>query len=342
MTFVSYAQNHEDVLLWRALGHIREGYYIDVGANHPVQNSITKAFYDAGWRGINIEPVTAYHTQYLEQRPNDVNLPTAVGSQSGSVTLYEVPSMAGWATTEASVAESHAANGYEVVSVNVPVRTLNSVCEEFKPIDIHFLKIDVEGAERDVLLGLDLSIWRPWAIVIESTWPNSRESNHDLWESLILQANYQLAYFDGLNRYYVASERLEILPALSVQPNVFDEFVSYRLASAERYVQAMHEHVRVNVAAREVELGKVIVAGEEALARNQLALEELKRDHQQEREASAVEFGVIIDKHMAHAARLEQQILELNMSIQAIKSSSSWRATKALRWVGHKIDNLRR
>jgi len=56
MTFVSYAQNYEDVMLWRALKHIENGFYIDVGAAWPSEHSVTKLFYDEGWRGINIEP----------------------------------------------------------------------------------------------------------------------------------------------------------------------------------------------------------------------------------------------------------------------------------------------
>jgi hypothetical protein len=46
MSFVSYAQNFEDVMLWRALRDIKGGFYIDVGANSPGMDSVTKAFYD--------------------------------------------------------------------------------------------------------------------------------------------------------------------------------------------------------------------------------------------------------------------------------------------------------
>lgn len=59
MTFISYAQNYEDVMLHRALKGVEKGFYIDVGANDPVQYSVTKAFYERGWRGINIEPIDA-------------------------------------------------------------------------------------------------------------------------------------------------------------------------------------------------------------------------------------------------------------------------------------------
>ena len=56
MSIVSYSQNFEDVMLWRALKDVENGFYIDVGANHPAIDSVTKLFYENGWSGINIEP----------------------------------------------------------------------------------------------------------------------------------------------------------------------------------------------------------------------------------------------------------------------------------------------
>jgi len=58
MTFISYSQNLEDVMLWRALKHIEQGFYVDVGANDPTFLSVTHAFYERGWHGINIDPAT--------------------------------------------------------------------------------------------------------------------------------------------------------------------------------------------------------------------------------------------------------------------------------------------
>ena len=53
---ISYAQNFEDVILWRALRDVPNGFYIDIGAGHPVADSVTMHFYEHGWRGINVEP----------------------------------------------------------------------------------------------------------------------------------------------------------------------------------------------------------------------------------------------------------------------------------------------
>src|SRR5439155_713143 len=55
--FVSYAQNGEDFTLWCALHDVDAGTYIDIGAYDPDIDSVTRAFYDRGWSGINIEPV---------------------------------------------------------------------------------------------------------------------------------------------------------------------------------------------------------------------------------------------------------------------------------------------
>ena len=75
--FISYAQNMEDVLLWRCFKDLENGTYIDVGANDPSEDSVTKAFYDRGWSGINIEPIQRHHDDLTAQRPRDINLRVA-------------------------------------------------------------------------------------------------------------------------------------------------------------------------------------------------------------------------------------------------------------------------
>jgi hypothetical protein len=58
---------------------VGSGFYIDVGSQHPDIDSVTRAFYDRGWRGVNIEPVPAYIELLRAARPRDVNLGIALG-----------------------------------------------------------------------------------------------------------------------------------------------------------------------------------------------------------------------------------------------------------------------
>ncbi len=88
--FVTYAQNFEDVILWRALKHVHRGFYVDCGAYDPTRESVTKSFYDRGWRGINIEPIPSLLQKFVVQRPLDANLAVAVSDGSDRAELYEI------------------------------------------------------------------------------------------------------------------------------------------------------------------------------------------------------------------------------------------------------------
>ncbi|HUX70817.1 MAG TPA: FkbM family methyltransferase, partial [Cellulomonadaceae bacterium] len=85
--FVSYAQNGEDVILWRTLGNRGSCVYVDVGAFHPTYDSVTRALYERGWRGVNIEPQPDRLAAFEAERPEDVNLSLAIGDEDGTALL---------------------------------------------------------------------------------------------------------------------------------------------------------------------------------------------------------------------------------------------------------------
>ena len=227
MTLVSYAQNYEDVMLLRALGGVGRGFYVDVGAQDPVEDSVTKAFYERGWRGVNIEPVECWYERLREDRPRDVNLRMLASAREGTADFYEVAGT-GLSTMDAKLADQHARDGREVVRHRIACGTLDHVLETCGEETIHFLKIDVEGAEAQVLAGLSLDRHRPWVLLIEARAPNSDIETHAEWEPGVVSAGYVLAYQDGLNRFYVASERREALAsAFASPPNVLDDFIRH-------------------------------------------------------------------------------------------------------------------
>ena len=171
MSFISYAQNYEDIMLWRALKHINNGFYLDVGAAWPEEDSVTKAFYDAGWSGINIEPNPSFINVYHRQRPRDINLQLALSDEVGSLQFHLIEKT-GLSSFDKTITDKHVAQGYLAENIMVEVTTLAAICELYvEKRDIHFLKIDVEGFERKVLLGNDWHVHRPWVVLVEATLP---------------------------------------------------------------------------------------------------------------------------------------------------------------------------
>ncbi len=214
---ISYAQAMEDLHLAQALADVpfERGFYIDVGANDPEIDSVTKHFYDRGWRGINIDASPKWAEKLRAQRPRDVNIEAAISDLSGPLTFYD--HIGGLGTTIESIARSHESlHRHEMVPRLVATSTLTDVCAAHAPAQIHFLKIDVEGSEDSVLRSMDFGRFRPWILCIECHYPNRPDVQvYDAWESIVVDADYLFAFTDSINRYYVAAEQRERLASFS-------------------------------------------------------------------------------------------------------------------------------
>jgi FkbM family methyltransferase len=258
---ISYAQNSEDVVLARALANVEGGFYIDVGAAHPVYDSVTKHFYDRGWRGINIEPHPGFFKLLAEERPRDINLNVGLSDQPGQLTFYEHPTLAGSSTFVPEVASAYRAAGVKLRERTVEVTTLAAVCERHVEGEIDFLKIDVEGHEEAVLAGADFRRFRPRVLVIEVIDPETQRLLDQPWEPRLVAAHYEAALFDGVNTFYVREEDLESRRvALSAPANSLDDYKRHR---------HIEEIVKLNAAARSTrrEIRKLTAALEEARSR---------------------------------------------------------------------------
>ncbi len=224
---VSYAQNFEDVLLDRIFRDQPTGFYIDIGAWHPVLDSVTKHFADKGWRGVNVEPVKADFDRFVEARPRDINLNVAVGAAEGRAPFVEVAGT-GWSSLGLRVdRQTIAAAGYTAREIEVPVTTLAAITDRHVTRPVDFLKIDVEGFEGDVIAGGEWRACRPRVLVIEAIDPETWEPSWDEWEGMVLERGYEFGLFDGINRFYFRREEPELRRFFRAPANRLDSFMTY-------------------------------------------------------------------------------------------------------------------
>ena len=196
MNFNSYSQFYEDLILFCVFYDIDNGFYIDVGASDPNLLSVTKSFYLMGWNGINIEPLQNQYELLLKERKKDINLQIGAGKEKGNFTFFSKGVLS-------TFSKKHRKEKSEILIVNVD--TMSNICKNNIPKkkEIQFCKIDVEGGERDVLLGYDFENYRPKVFCIESTKPGKDIPTHDLWEDILLRNNYSFVYQYKINRFYI-------------------------------------------------------------------------------------------------------------------------------------------
>ena len=208
---LSYAQHLEDYHLSRVFGDRPSGFYIDVGAGHPVADNVSCWFYLRGWRGLVVEPQQQLANLYEYVRPRDIAACCVLGREVGEVEFHAVERLHGFSTIVTEFAEKAADFGAGYQTLRTPMETLASLCEKHDFSSIDFLKIDVEGAEGEVLAGNDWTRWRPKIILCEALAPGSMAENWSDWEPYLLAQGYEFVLFDGLNRFYVARENVDLL-----------------------------------------------------------------------------------------------------------------------------------
>ncbi|KAA1184868.1 FkbM family methyltransferase [Rhizobium tropici] len=348
-------------MLWRALGHIEHGFYIDVGACSPDEMSVTKLFSERGWHGINVEPNPVHFEALQSRRPRDTNLPIALGAYDGEIEMHLFGDT-GLSTVDNVIAESHRVNWKETIS-SVKLRRLADIWRERVSQDqpVHFLKIDVEGFEREVLLGADWSIQRPWIVVIEATAPLSAEPTHALWEGILLDADYLFVYFDGLNRFYIAREHSELQAAFSAPPNVFDDYIPAALVERDSMIAERDSAIAL--------LHGEVREAKDRLSEDSHAAERLRSDVIELTESAAKLRGELerrtgeLQQHMESSAKLRaelehrtnelrrraeentnllQRAANLERERHVFLSSKSWRLTQPLRLMNKNITPTQR
>ena len=165
-----YGQDGEDLILDRLLEHQAKGFYVDVGAHHPVRFSNTFLFYRRGWNGINIDAMPGAMKAFDRLRSRDINIECGVAGSAGKLVYHRFNEPA-LNTFVAAEAEHKNKSPYRLIdTVEVTVDRLDVLLGRHLPEgqQIDFLSVDVEGKDEEVLRSNDWERYRPCFVLAET------------------------------------------------------------------------------------------------------------------------------------------------------------------------------
>jgi FkbM family methyltransferase len=163
-----YSQEGEDRILWRLFEEQERGFYVDVGAHHPIRFSNTFLFYRAGWSGINCDATPGSMAPFARIRPRDINLELAISDAGGALSFYgfDEPALN---TFDPKLATEYSAHARLIQRKTVPTVPLREVLTRYLPAGtpIDFMSVDVEGFDLSVLRSNDWTRYRPTVLLVE-------------------------------------------------------------------------------------------------------------------------------------------------------------------------------
>ena len=191
----SYSQEGEDMVLKRIFGSNSIGWYIDVGAHHPMRFSNTYYFYKQGWQGINIDAMPNIMGEFKKYRPKDINIHAAISENNETLNYYKFTDHA-FNTLDDKVGRERENRKKDqfLGKETMITKRLDEILEEHLPEgkSIDFLSIDVEGLDLSVLNSNNFDKYRPKIILAEVSRKTINEIIDDQVYTFLTSKGYKL------------------------------------------------------------------------------------------------------------------------------------------------------
>lgn len=150
------------------------GVFLEIGANDGYSQSNTYFLERwCGWRGVLIEPLPSLYEVCRRIRKGSVCFNVACVADGGphDVVLMDLDLMSVSLGLQNAQEEHDRLKDRRGRRVRVPARTLSSVLDEAGESEVDLMSVDVEGAELQVLSGLDLERHTPGHLLVETQHP---------------------------------------------------------------------------------------------------------------------------------------------------------------------------
>ena len=198
----SYSFNSVDLIINYIFKEQKNGFYLDVGAQHPISNNNTFLLFKKGWRGINIDLDKKNIDLFKIARPKDTNLNFAISDSEEEIDLFFYHDASPINTLSKKVANFQDAKITKIKKIQTKV--LDNVLKDLNIHDhIDYMNIDVEGHEDQVLKGFNIKKYKPSVISVEYLDLNMKKlefKNNDI--NNLLNSNLY-TYFTKNNYYFV-------------------------------------------------------------------------------------------------------------------------------------------
>lgn len=151
-----HSQDGEELFLREQFRDVRSGFYVDVGAYHPLKYSNTLWAYNLGWKGINIEPNTDNFHLFNLMRPNDININAGISNSRSKMKYYQFDEAALNTFDKDRATMLCDKYDYKLTNcVDVDVLPLQDILDQYNITHIDYMDIDVEGKELEVLKSIN-------------------------------------------------------------------------------------------------------------------------------------------------------------------------------------------
>lgn len=165
----SYSQEGEDLIIDKLLGYKTNGFFVDIGAHHPLRFSNTAIFYKRGWNGINIDAMPNSMVEFNLLRKRDINLEIAISNEEETKIFYKFNEPALNTLNKQEALSKNGKNGYKIIdTIEVKTFKLKTILYQYaRNNEIDFISIDTEGNDLNVLKSNDWEMFKPKLILVE-------------------------------------------------------------------------------------------------------------------------------------------------------------------------------
>lgn len=165
----SHSIDGTDLITAELLRDVNEGFYVDIGANHPKKNSNTYYLYKQGWSGVAVDGNQYFEGLWHEHRPLDKFLTSLVSGEIKEVDFRIFPDDTMSSMNSEQIKLYEGRFNEKIINV-IPATTTtlaNLKQEYFQEKEVHLLSVDIEGEDLNCLIGANFESWKPGVVVVE-------------------------------------------------------------------------------------------------------------------------------------------------------------------------------